>query len=110
MKVYLFKVRDYTTTLVGQYNEAKECYYIQRGDGNIIAEYTKDRITYSKLIHDDSVEKNENNIDEKYNEIKKASDDVFIKMNNVFKNPSVNNKTKLDIALAKYKELALKPE
>lgn len=49
-KYFYFKVKDYTTLLVGRYNEKFETYYIQRGDGKVIAEYDAYRITYKNLI------------------------------------------------------------
>lgn len=45
-KIYLFKVRDYTTKLVGRKNEKGGFYYIQRGDG-FIAKYDVDRVVDS---------------------------------------------------------------
>jgi len=33
MKIYLFKVHDYTTLLIGQYDKEREAYYVERGDG-----------------------------------------------------------------------------
>lgn len=59
MKVYLFKVRDYTTTLVGQYvepvyseskHESRDGYFfVQRGDGTKY-EYDDTRIEWSKFL------------------------------------------------------------
>lgn len=49
MEIYLFKVEDYTTILIGQKNEKEECFFIQRGDGTIY-NYGFDRIVFSKLI------------------------------------------------------------
>ena len=55
MEIYLFKVKDYTTTLVGQYNEEEGYFYIQRGDGEIMAKYDAvtefSRIEWSKKIY-----------------------------------------------------------
>lgn len=31
--VYLFKIKDYTTILLGRYDKDNGCFYIQRGDG-----------------------------------------------------------------------------
>lgn len=31
--IYIFKVKDYTTILVGQYDTEKNEFYVQRGDG-----------------------------------------------------------------------------
>jgi hypothetical protein len=47
--VYLFKVKDFSTTLIGRYDNIKDCYYIQRGDG-LKYEYTSDRIVWSKKL------------------------------------------------------------
>ncbi len=33
MEIYLFKVKDYTTVLVGQYDKEQNEYFVQRGDG-----------------------------------------------------------------------------
>jgi hypothetical protein len=50
MEIYLFKVKDFTTVLVGQKNEKEECFFIQRGDGCIIHTYGFERIVWSKLV------------------------------------------------------------
>jgi len=47
--IYIFKVRDYTTELVGRRNEKEGFYYVQRGDG-FIFKYEDYRITFSKKI------------------------------------------------------------
>lgn len=52
MDIYKFKVKDYTTILVGQmfldeFNE--EVYYVQRGDGTKY-KYDKFRIEWSEKI------------------------------------------------------------
>lgn len=47
--IYIFKVRDYTTELVGRRNEKEGFFYIQRGDGNIFR-YDDYRITFSEKI------------------------------------------------------------
>ena len=51
--VYLFKVRDYTTMLVGRRYWNNECkdwvYYVQRGDGTCYT-YENYRVTSSELI------------------------------------------------------------
>lgn len=31
--IYIFKVRDYSTILLGQYDADNDCYFVQRGDG-----------------------------------------------------------------------------
>jgi len=49
--VYFFKVKDYTTLLVGRQNRKKRFFYVQRGDGTI-QRYDEDRIIYSKKILD----------------------------------------------------------
>jgi len=49
MDIYIFKVKEYTTLLVGQYNEKTEEYYVQRGDGTKYS-YHKDRIEYATKI------------------------------------------------------------
>ena len=51
MKVYKFKVKDYTTILVGQLDEISGKYYIQRGDGTKY-EYWPDEIEWvNELIN-----------------------------------------------------------
>lgn len=45
-----FKVKDYTTLLVGRYSDKFMTFYIQRGDGKVIAEYEAYRITHLKII------------------------------------------------------------
>jgi len=45
-EMYLFKVTDYTTHLVGRKNEEGNFFYIQRGDG-FIHKYDFDRIVFS---------------------------------------------------------------
>lgn len=45
-----FKVRDYTTILLGRYSSKFNTYYIQRGDGKVIAEYEAYRITHFNEI------------------------------------------------------------
>ena len=53
MKIYLFKVKDYTTILIGQYDESKNEYFVQRGDGTKYS-YSNDkefsRIEWSKFL------------------------------------------------------------
>lgn len=48
-KLFLFKVRDYTTELIGRYDKDKDCYYVQRGDGSKY-EYDSYRITWKKEL------------------------------------------------------------
>lgn len=47
--IYLFKVRDYTTILVGRYENGK--YYVQRGDGTKY-EYDECRVVWSKKVNE----------------------------------------------------------
>jgi len=47
--IYIFKVRDYTTELVGRRNEQEGFFYVQRGDGNIFR-YDDYRVTFSEKI------------------------------------------------------------
>lgn len=54
IEFYLFKVKDYTTILVGRYDEEKNCFYIERGDGNRVGEYDNgefSQIEWSEKIH-----------------------------------------------------------
>ncbi len=63
MRIYLFKVKDYTTILVGQKeteelkickneeNRVMEYYYVQRGDG-IKIRYDKDQIEWVQFLGD----------------------------------------------------------
>ena len=46
---YIFKVIDYTTTLVGQMSEDGNKYYVQRGDGTKY-EYWADQLEWSEPI------------------------------------------------------------
>ena len=48
--IYIFKVRDYTTELVGRKNIKGDFYYIQRGDGEMY-KYDADRIVFSQKIN-----------------------------------------------------------
>jgi len=48
--IYLFKVKDFTTILLGRYDEKNDCYYIQRGDG-IKYEYQDYRITWKRKLN-----------------------------------------------------------
>lgn len=43
--IFLFKVADYTTILLGRFDEEKKCFYVQRGDG-VRYDYDEDRIVY----------------------------------------------------------------
>lgn len=49
-KLFLFKVQDYTTELVGRYNKEKDCYYVQRGDGSKY-EYDAYRVTWKQELN-----------------------------------------------------------
>ncbi len=44
--MYSFKVRDYTTEIVGRKNEEGNFFYIQRGDG-AVHKYDADRVVQS---------------------------------------------------------------
>ena len=50
--VYLFKVKDYTTTLIGIFDEENRCFYVQRGDGVKWA-YDIDRTSWYRKINVD---------------------------------------------------------
>jgi len=54
VEVYLFKVKDYTTILVGQRNHNEKCFFVQRGDGTMY-KYDYDRIVWSKLVSVNSI-------------------------------------------------------
>lgn len=54
VEVFLFKVKDYTTILVGQRNEDEKYFFVQRGDGTMY-KYNYDRIVWSKLISVNSI-------------------------------------------------------
>lgn len=46
-----FKVQDFTTELVGRYDEDNMLFYIQRGDGEIVYRYEEYRVTeYTYLV------------------------------------------------------------
>ena len=45
-EMYLFKVDEYTTELIGRKNESEGFFYIQRGDG-FIYKYDFDRVEFS---------------------------------------------------------------
>ena len=49
LSVYLFRVADYTTELIGQYDEVKDCYFVQRGDG-VKYEYESYRIIFKRKL------------------------------------------------------------
>jgi hypothetical protein len=49
-KLFLFKVQDYTTELIGRYNEEKDCYYVQGGDGSKY-EYDSDRVVWKRELN-----------------------------------------------------------
>lgn len=57
--IYLFKVADYTTELLGRFDSIEKCYYIQRGDG-VKYKYAEYRITWKQKLnysqHDDITE------------------------------------------------------
>jgi hypothetical protein len=42
---YVFKVKDYSTHLVGFLNDVNKCFYVIRGDG-MRYEYDKDRVEW----------------------------------------------------------------
>jgi len=46
--IYLFKVRDYETILLGRYHDGK--FYIQRGDG-VKYEYEAYRVVWKRLLN-----------------------------------------------------------
>lgn len=46
--IYLFKVRDYETILLGRYHDSK--FYIQRGDG-LKYEYDDYRVVWKRLLN-----------------------------------------------------------
>jgi len=50
IRLFIFKVQDYTTELVGRYNEEKDCYYVQRGDGSKY-EYESYRIEWKRELN-----------------------------------------------------------
>jgi hypothetical protein len=50
IRLFIFKVEDYTTELVGRYNEEKDCYYVQRGDGRKY-EYESYRIEWKRELN-----------------------------------------------------------
>ena len=49
-RLFIFKVQDYTTELIGRYNEEKDCYYVQRGDGSKY-EYESYRIEWKRELN-----------------------------------------------------------
>lgn len=48
--VYLFKLADYTTILLGRYDDSKDCFYIQRGDG-LKYEYDSNRVNWKQKLN-----------------------------------------------------------
>ncbi|OYQ46126.1 hypothetical protein CHU92_01610 [Flavobacterium cyanobacteriorum] len=46
--IYLFKVRDFTTTLLGRFEDGK--YFIQRGDGTKY-EYDEYRVVWKRKLN-----------------------------------------------------------
>lgn len=46
--IYLFKVRDYETILLGRYHDGK--FYVQRGDG-VKYEYDAYRVVWKRLLN-----------------------------------------------------------
>lgn len=48
--IYLFKVSDYTTELLGRYDEEKKCFYVQRGDG-VRYEYDEYRVIWKHKLN-----------------------------------------------------------
>jgi hypothetical protein len=46
--IYLFKVKDYSTLLLGRYNDG--VFYVQRGDG-VIYEYESYRVVWKQLLN-----------------------------------------------------------
>ena len=49
-EIYVFKVRDYTTELVGRKNIEGDFFYIQRGDGSVY-KYDSYRVVFSKKLN-----------------------------------------------------------
>ena len=47
--IFLFKVKDYTTILLGRYDDKKGYFYVQRGDGEMY-KYTEDRIVWKQKL------------------------------------------------------------
>lgn len=47
--IYIFKVKDYTTILIGQYSPEEKCFFIQRGDGTKYS-YDEYRIEWSHKL------------------------------------------------------------
>jgi len=48
--VYLFKIQDYTTIMLGRYDKNKDCFYVQRGDG-VRYEYEAYRVVWKRLLN-----------------------------------------------------------
>ncbi len=60
MKIYLFKVKHYSTILIGQtikkqdtFGQYKDYFYVQRADGTEYS-YAKDFVEWYKLIYDEN--------------------------------------------------------
>lgn len=47
--IYLFKVEDYTTILLGTFDEKEDCFYVQRGDG-IKYKYDSYRVVWKQKL------------------------------------------------------------
>ena len=47
--IFLFKVRDFTTVMLGRYDPDNDCYYVERGDGTRY-EYKYYRITWMQEL------------------------------------------------------------
>ncbi len=48
--IYIFKVKDYITILVGRFDNQNDCYYVQRGDGKRF-DYQTYRVEWSKKLN-----------------------------------------------------------
>jgi len=48
-EIYIFKVQDYITELVGRFNRKGDFFYIQRGDG-FVRKYDADRVVYKEKV------------------------------------------------------------
>ena len=47
--IFLFKVSDYTTIILGRFNEQERYYYVERGDGTKY-KYEEDRIMWKQKL------------------------------------------------------------
>lgn len=47
--IFLFKVKDFTTILLGRYDESHNCYFVQRGDG-MKYEYEEYRVVWKQKL------------------------------------------------------------